>query len=218
MKREDAGAYLDSLADTGQAKLEIRGKINFLFLAMVIAAFFLPAVVGELVMVAAAGLSIYFTPAVLREENAFTYHPIKEVANLFAGIFVTMVPAMKVLEVRGSRLGIDAAWKFFWAAGGLSSFLDNAPTYLVFMTAAKSVQAQNIIKNLVVEVPEAFLKAVSVGAVFMGANTYIGNGPNFMAKAICEENGVKMPSFFGYMMWSIAVLIPVFVVTTFIFF
>lgn len=221
-KKEDPESYLNPLADGadgGQGRLEIKGKINFLFLAMVIGSFFVPAVLRELVMVAALGLSIYFTPSALREENAFTYHPIKEVAILFAGIFVTMVPAMKVLEVSGSRLGIDVAWKFFWAAGGLSSFLDNAPTYLVFMTAAKSVaQAQNIVKDLVVGVPAPFLKAVSVGAVFMGANTYIGNGPNFMVKAICEENGVRMPSFFGYMMWAIAILIPVFVLTTFIFF
>lgn len=218
-KKEDPEAHLNTCADVGHGKLEIRGKINFLFLGMVIGSFFLPAVTRELVMVAAAGLSVRFTPIVLREENSFTYHPIKEVAILFAGIFVTMAPAMKVLEVSGSRLGIDVPWKFFWAAGGLSSFLDNAPTYLVFMTAAKSVaQAHNIIGNLVAGVPEAFLKAVSVGAVFMGANTYIGNGPNFMVKAICEENGVKMPSFFGYMMWAIAILIPVFLVTTFVFF
>ena len=218
-KKEDPEAYLSAITDTGGGKLEIRGRINFLFLAMVIGSFFVPAVIRELVMIAATGLSIYFTPVALREENAFTYHPIKEVAILFAGIFVTMVPAMKILEVSGSRLGIDVPWKFFWAAGGLSSFLDNAPTYLVFMTAAKSVaQAQNIVQNLVVGVPEAFLKAISVGAVFMGANTYIGNGPNFMVKAICEENDIKMPSFFGYMAWAIAILIPVFIVTTFIFF
>jgi Na+/H+ antiporter NhaD/arsenite permease-like protein len=219
VKKEGQEAYLDALADAGQGKLEIRGKLNFIFLGMVIASFFIPAVFRELVMLAAAGLSIYFTPVTLREENAFTYHPIKEVAILFAGIFVTMVPVMKILEVSGSSLGIDVPWKFFWAAGSLSSFLDNAPTYLVFMAAAKSVaQAQNIVQNLVVGVPETFLKAISVGAVFMGANTYIGNGPNFMVKAICEENGVKMPSFFGYMMWSIAFLVPVFVFTTFIFF
>lgn len=218
-KKEDPEAYLNALGDLGEGKLQIRGKINFLFLGMVIGAFFVPAVIRELVMVAAAGLSIYFTPVALREENAFTYHPIKEVAILFAGIFVTMVPAMKILEVSGSSLGIDVPWKFFWATGILSSFLDNAPTYLVFLTAAKSVaQAQHIVQNLVVGVPQTFLKAVSVGAVFMGANTYIGNGPNFMVKAICEENGVQMPSFFGYMAWAIAILIPVFIVTTFVFF
>jgi Na+/H+ antiporter NhaD/arsenite permease-like protein len=219
VKKEGQEAYLNALADAGQGKFEIRGKTNFIFLGMVIGSFFIPAIFRELVMLAAAGLSIYFTPATLREENAFTYHPIKEVAILFAGIFVTMVPVMKILEVSGNSLGIDVPWKFFWAAGGLSSFLDNAPTYLVFMAAAKSVaQAQNIVQNLVVGVPETFLKAISAGAVFMGANTYIGNGPNFMVKAICEENGVKMPSFFGYMMWAIAVLIPVFILTTFIFF
>ncbi|NLW36071.1 sodium:proton antiporter [Syntrophorhabdus aromaticivorans] len=219
VRKEGKEAYLNALADSGQGKFEIRGKINFIFLGMVIVAFFVPPIIREVVMVVAAGFSVYFTPVPLREENAFTYHPIKEVAILFAGIFVTMVPAMKILEVSGSELGIDVPWKFFWATGILSSFLDNAPTYLVFMTAAKSVaQVQNIAQNLIVGVPETFLKAISVGAVFMGANTYIGNGPNFMVKAICEENGVSMPSFFGYMMWAIAILIPVFIVTTFIFF
>ncbi|OPY75020.1 MAG: hypothetical protein A4E64_02055 [Syntrophorhabdus sp. PtaU1.Bin058] len=219
VKREGQEEYLNALVDFEKDRFEIRGKINFIFLGMVVASFFIPPVIRELVMLAAAGLSVYFTPLPLREENTFTYHPIKEVAILFAGIFITMVPVMKMLELSGSKLGINVPWKFFWATGGLSSFLDNAPTYLVFMTTAKSVaQAQSIVQNLIIGVPQIFLKAISVGAVFMGANTYIGNGPNFMVKAICEENGVSMPSFFGYMMWAIVVLIPVFILTTFIFF
>jgi Na+/H+ antiporter NhaD/arsenite permease-like protein len=219
MKKEKPEAFILSLNDDEKMKIEIRGKINFIFLGMVIAAFFAPEIIRELIMIAAAGLSIYFTPSALREENAFTYHPIKEVAILFAGIFVTMIPAMKILEISGSQLGINSPAKFFWATGALSSFLDNAPTYLVFMTAAKSVaQAQGIVDGLVVGVPQLFLQAISVGAVFMGANTYIGNGPNFMVKAICEENEIKMPSFFGYMFWSCIILIPVFILITFIFF
>lgn len=200
-------------------RLEIRGKINFLFLGAVLGAFFLPPVVREIVMVGAAIASIYFTPVVLREANAFTYHPIIEVAVLFAGIFLTMIPAIKILEMNGGELGVNTPWKFFWVTGALSSFLDNAPTYLVFMSTAKSIAVmEHITTGLIAGVPEAFLKAISVGAVFMGANTYVGNGPNFMVKAICEENGVSMPSFFGYMLWSIGLLIPLFIIITLVFF
>ncbi|HON85553.1 MAG TPA: sodium:proton antiporter [Syntrophorhabdaceae bacterium] len=203
----------------GAKKLEIRGKINFLFLGAVLFAFFLPAILREIVMIAAAVLSVYFTPVVLREENGFTYHPIIEVAVLFIGIFVTMIPALKILEVNGDRLGVDTPWKFFWATGVLSSFLDNAPTYLVFMSTAKSLAVlKNITAGLVAGVPEVFLKAISAGAVFMGANTYVGNGPNFMVKAICEENDITMPSFFRYMLWSVAILVPIFIIITFLFF
>ena len=200
-------------------RLEIRGKLNFLFLGAVLGAFFLPPVIREIVMAGAAILSIYFTPVVLREENTFTYHPIVEVAILFVGIFVTMIPAIKILEMNGGQLGVDTPWKFFWMTGTLSSFLDNAPTYLVFMSTAKSIAVmQHITSGLVAGVPDAFLRAISVGAVFMGANTYVGNGPNFMVKAICEENGVTMPSFFGYIVWSLLFLIPLFLVITFVFF
>jgi Na+/H+ antiporter NhaD/arsenite permease-like protein len=141
------------------------------------------------------------------------------VALLFAGIFISMVPPMKLLEVSWNELGVNVPWNFFWVTGGLSSFLDNAPTYLVFLSTAKSVAvAQGITENLIVGVPQFFLKAISVGAVFMGANTYVGNGPNFMVKAICEENGIEMPSFFGYMAWSVGILVPLFLLVTFIFF
>lgn len=219
LKKEDRENFLKSLDNISGKKLEVRGKINFIFLLMVIGSFFIPPIFREIVMIAAAGLSIYFTPVVLREENVFTYHPIIEVAILFAGIFVTMVPVMKLLEINGSKLGVTEPWQFFWATGILSSFLDNAPTYLVFMATAQSVAiAKGITTNLIVGTPEIYLRAVSVGAVFMGANTYIGNGPNFMVKAICEENDIKMPSFFGYMAWSMAILIPTFVFITIIFF
>jgi Na+/H+ antiporter NhaD/arsenite permease-like protein len=216
--RKDAQKALDGLPEK---KLEIRGKINFLFLLLVIGSFFLPPVpwLREGVMIAAAILSVYFTEKSLREENAFTYHPIKEVAILFAGIFVTMVPVLTMLQVHGSQLGVIQPWQFFWASGSLSSFLDNAPTYLVFMSTAQSVaHSQGILSGLVVGVPETLLKAISAGSVCMGANSYIGNGPNFMVKAICEENDVKMPSFFGYMAWSIGILIPLFIAITFVFF
>ena len=220
MKKETVADMLSAVPTAiERGRIQIRGKINFLFLGAVLGAFFLPPVIREIVMIVASGLSIYMTPVVLREENAFTYHPIIEVAVLFIGIFLTMIPAIRILELNGGQLGVDTAWKFFWMTGILSSFLDNAPTYLVFMSTAKSlVHAQHLSVDLVAGLPEAFLGAISVGAVFMGANTYIGNGPNFMVKAICEANDIAMPSFFRYMLWSSVFLVPVFIVITFVFF
>jgi Na+/H+ antiporter NhaD/arsenite permease-like protein len=130
-----------------------------------------------------------------------------------------MAPVLKLLEINGSRLGVTEPWQFFWASGFLSGFLDNAPAYMVFFTTAQSVAAaKGIVSNLIMGVPEIYLKAISVGTVFMGANSYIGNGPNFMVKAICEENEINMPSFFGYMAWSVGILAPLFILMTFIFF
>jgi Na+/H+ antiporter NhaD/arsenite permease-like protein len=147
---------------------------------------------------------------------------------LFAGIFVAMIPALKILQARGAELGISEPWQFFWASGVLSSFLDNAPTYLTFTSVAQGLYAADpaafgdaptivMGKPAGMPLPEALLVAVSLGSVFMGANTYIGNGPNFMVKAIAEGAGQRMPSFFGYMAWSMAVLVPLFVVVTFLF-
>jgi Na+/H+ antiporter NhaD/arsenite permease-like protein len=219
MNKEDKEAFLKGLDEMPEKKLEIKGMINLVFLLMVIGAFFVPPIIREIVMIAAAGLSVYFTPVVLREENAFTYHPIIEVALLFIGIFITMSPVLKILEANGSKMGIGEPWQFFWASGSLSSFLDNAPTYMVFFSTAQSVaHAKGILTNLIMGVPEIYLRAISVGAVFMGANSYIGNGPNFMVKAICEENEINMPSFFGYMAWSVGILVPIFIIITFIFF
>ncbi len=220
-KKEEwnSSSFLEAVDEMPQKKVEIKGKVNFIFLLMVIGSLFLPQILREITMLTATALSIYFTSVTLREENSFTYHPIIEVAVLFAGIFVTMVPVMKILAVNGSRLGIAQPWHFFWATGILSSFLDNAPTYLIFFSSAQSVaDSLGIVQNLIVDVPEIYLKAISVGAVLMGANTYIGNGPNFMVKAICEENDISMPSFFGYMLFSLVILIPVFILITFIFF
>ena len=219
IKKEGKEAFLKGLDEIPEKKLEIKGMINLVFLLMVIGAFFVPPIIREIVMIAAAGLSVYFTHVALREENAFTYHPIIEVALLFIGIFVTMSPVLKILEVNGSRMGIGEPWQFFWASGSLSSFLDNAPTYMVFFTTAQSVaHAKGIVTNLIMGVPEIYLRAISAGAVFMGANSYIGNGPNFMVKAICEENEINMPSFFGYMAWSVGILVPIFIIITFVFF
>ena len=169
-------------------------------------------------MLALALLSLRFTHPRVRQRNEFNFAPIIEVAVLFAGIFVTMVPALLILETRGAELGVQKPWQFFWAAGGLSSFLDNAPTYLTFLSLAQGLTAAGGLAKEVAGIPVELLKAISLGAVFMGANTYIGNGPNFMVKVICEHQKVRMPSFFGYMAWSGAVLIPMFVLVTLVFF
>src|SRR5262249_48655605 len=153
------------------------------------------------------------TDKALRAANHFSFGPILEVAAVFAGIFATMLPALDVLRARGGELGLREPWQYFWASGVLSSFLDNAPTYLTFLALA---QPQGL-RPEVAGVPEDILTAISLGAVFMGANTYIGNGPNFMVRSIAEARGVRMPSFGGYMLLSGAVLLPVFGLVTFLF-
>ena len=167
-----------------------------------------------------AALSLATTPRRLREENRFGFGPIAEVAVLFAGIFATMIPALEILRARGAEFGITEPWQFFWLSGGLSSFLDNAPTYLTFTSLAQSLGpgASPAVHLEGGPVAEALLEAVACGSVFMGANSYIGNGPNFMVKAIAEEQGVRMPTFFGYMAWSCGILVPLFVVVTLVFF
>jgi Na+/H+ antiporter NhaD/arsenite permease-like protein len=195
--------------------LRIAGALNGLWLAGVVAAVaFLHAPVRELVILALAGVSLWRTPRAIRQANQFTAHPMVEVAVLFLGIFLTMIPALELLHVRGGELGVREPWQFFWATGVLSSFLDNAPTYLTFLALAQSLE----LPAEVVGMPHVILAAISVGAVAMGANTYIGNAPNFMVKAIAESAGVRMPSFFGYMAYSGAVLLPLFVIVTILFF
>jgi Na+/H+ antiporter NhaD/arsenite permease-like protein len=172
----------------------------------------------ELIMIAMGIISMYVTPKAYRTENRFNFDAIIEVAVLFAGIFITMIPALSLLEIHGAELGLSQPWHFMWATGILSSFLDNAPTYLVFASAATSVAQVPDIASLVSSaVGEPLLKAVSIGAVFMGANTYIGNAPNFMVKVIADtarEQRVRMPSFFGYMLYSIVILMPVYIIVT----
>ena len=182
----------------------------------------LVADVADSVAVAVAAFAT--TPARLRAANRFAFGPIIEVAVLFAGIFVTMAPALLLLNQNAASLPVREPWQFFWAAGALSSFLDNAPTYLTFAAAASgldgiALEGRYLAEYLALGARAAeTLAAISCGAVFMGAMSYIGNGPNFMVKAIAEENGVQMPSFFGYMGYSIAILIPIFVAVTFLFF
>jgi Na+/H+ antiporter NhaD/arsenite permease-like protein len=195
--------------------LRVAGKDNLTLLLGVLAAVaFLQAPWREAVIVGLAVLSYLRTDPELHKANRFTFHPILEVAALFAGIFATMLPALDILRARGGELGVREPWQFFWATGALSSFLDNAPTYLTFLALAKGLG----LAPEVVGVPHAILVAISLGAVFMGANTYIGNGPNFMVRSIAEERGVKMPSFGGYMLYSGAVLLPIFVIVTLVFF
>jgi Na+/H+ antiporter NhaD/arsenite permease-like protein len=195
--------------------LRVDGKENLVLLGgIVAAAAFLEAPLRESAMIALAGVSLLRTPQALRRANHFSYHPILEVAVVFVGIFATMIPALDLLRARGGELGVHEPWQFFWATGGLSAFLDNAPTYLTFLALG---QGQGLAAE-VVGVPHRILTAISLGAVFMGANTYIGNGPNFMVRSIAEARGVRMPSFGGYMLYSGSVLLPVFLVVTWVFF
>jgi Na+/H+ antiporter NhaD/arsenite permease-like protein len=217
----DRRAYAtESRQDLMRDRLEVRplrmaGKENVgLLLCVVAAVSLLHAPYREVAMLAAAAASYAFTQRELRHANRFTFGPILEVGALFAGIFVTMLPALDLLRARGAALGVHEPWHFFWSAGALSSFLDNAPTYLTFLALA---QGQGMPAQ-VVGVSHDVLAAISLGAVFMGANSYIGNGPNFMVRSIAEERGVAMPSFGGYMIYSSAVLLPLFVVVTLLFF
>jgi Na+/H+ antiporter NhaD/arsenite permease-like protein len=175
----------------------------------------------ELVMLGLAGASLAMTPAGIREANRFNYHAIVEVAALFVGIFITMQVPLAVLKANGASLGLESPGQFFWLTGLLSSFLDNAPTYLVFFQTAESLTTEpgdGILTLMGGEfIRQDLLVGISLGAVFMGANTYIGNGPNFMVKSIAEQGGVRMPSFFGYMLYSLLVLVPCFVLVHLLF-
>ena len=177
-----------------------------------------PTLIEIAMILAAAFLSFKTTKKDVRTKNNFTWGAIEEVAVLFIGIFITMIPALLFLKAHGADLGLTEPWQMFWATGALSSFLDNTPTYLVFMTTAGALGAAEGVVTTVGTIAVPMLIAISCGAVFMGANTYIGNAPNFMVKSIADENGVKMPSFFGYMAWSVGILIPVFLIDTLLFF
>jgi len=209
-----AAEATESGASMPRVPLSIEGKINLPLLMVVIGAVFLPTPWREFAMAAAAGVSVWKTPAKVRKENEFTWYPIEEVAVLFAGIFATMIPALLILKARGAELGVATPAHFFWVTGTLSSFLDNAPTYLTFFSLAQGLGGTQTVAG----VSAPLLQAIGAGAVFMGANSYIGNAPNFMVKAIAEEAGVRMPSFFGYMAWSCGILLPVFFLLTIIFF
>ena len=192
----------------------LNGKRNLICFAVITCAVFLPASYRGEVLLATTLVSLWITPKRCRKENDFNYSPILEVAVVFLGIFITMVPALQLLKMRGGELGVTQAWQFFWSTGIFSSFLDNAPTYLTFATLGGSLGLGGPFLNM----PEHFLLAISAGAVFFGACTYIGNAPNFMVRSIAEHMEWKMPSFFGYMLWSVGILFPIFLVLTLIFF
>lgn len=168
-------------------------------------------------MLAMSLLSLLLTPRSLRAANEFTWGAMIEVAVLFFGIFVTMVPALQYLSRHSAEFAVSEAWQYFWLTGILSSLLDNAPTYLTFATIASGGQDLGAF-SMVNGQPNILLQAISVGAVFMGANTYIGNGPNFMVKAIADASGYPTPSFFGYMLYAIFILFPIFGLVTWLFF
>ncbi|MFQ5734832.1 MAG: sodium:proton antiporter [Planctomycetaceae bacterium] len=225
-RREDRAA-VESRPENAE-RFAILGGVNFLWLAGVIGCVALldpskafpgthwhaPPYFREVCMLMLAALSLLSTSADIRRKNAFTYDAIIEVAALFVGIFICMQAPVQMLTTYGASLGFDTPTKFYWGTGILSSFLDNAPTYVVFFETAKSMEAGGA---AIAGVSTLFLTAISLGAVFMGAMTYIGNGPNFMVKAIAESNNIKMPSFFGYMLYSMAVLLPLSVVLNLVF-
>ena len=213
----------------------LKGTHNFLFLfGVVLAVAFLNAnyihsihdnhyiaFVREAAIVLMSVLSLVTTKKLLRyTENKFTWGPIVEVAFLFLGIFITMTPALIYLNENAASFGFSEPWHFYYATGGLSSFLDNAPTAVSFHSLALSPEMIKMFpgETLVAGIPEVLLTAISLGAVFFGAMTYIGNGPNFMIKAIAEENKITMPSFFGYMFkFSLIILLPVYILTQLLF-
>ena len=215
--------------ETERRPLRLRGLVNLALLAGVVFAVALldpskpiPGTdwhafpfMRELVMLGLAGLSLLLTPRGIREANRFNYHAIAEVAALFVGIFITMQVPLAVLKANGADLGLETPGQFYWLTGILSSFLDNAPTYLVFFQTAESLTTTDGEGVLTLAggefIRQDLLVGISLGAVFMGANTYIGNGPNFMVKSIAEQEGVRMPSFFGYMVYSGLVLVPCFI-------
>jgi len=184
----------------------------------------LPGLLRDLGLVLVTLLSLKLTPALVHESNQFSWGPMQEVAKLFAGIFLTIIPVIAMLKagangpfgaVVSAVTNADGSpnnMMYFWVTGALSSFLDNAPTYLVFFNTAGG-DAQ-----MLMTAGASTLAAISAGAVFMGANSYIGNAPNLMVKAIAEDRGIKMPSFFGYLLWSGAILLPLFIIMTLIWF
>lgn len=219
--------------------LVLKGGINFVYLLGVIlsVAFinegFIPQMgeenaplwlkyLREIVLLSLTFFSLYTTPKAVRYDmNKYSWGPIVEVAVLFLGIFTTMTPALAFLREHAPELGLAHTWQFYYATGALSSFLDNTPTAVAFHSVATGLNLEQMAafgSSMVAGIPEVLLKAISLGAVMFGAMTYIGNGPNFMVKAIAEENGIKMPSFFGYMIkFSLIILLPVYILAQLIF-
>lgn len=224
--------------ETTKDRIELEGTHNFLWLAAIIGLVLVQkadwvkalgpepvtATVIAALMIGVAALAHRFANQDALNENEFTFTPIKEVGFLFVGIFATMVPALDLLEHHAGDLGITTVRQFYWGSGVLSSVLDNAPTYLNFLTAAFGLHhlsletPADVVKMLGDPHLAQYIVAVSLGAVFFGACTYIGNGPNFMVKSIAESAGVKCPSFFGYVVkYSVPILIPLFALVSWLF-
>jgi Na+/H+ antiporter NhaD/arsenite permease-like protein len=212
-------------AETQREIWKIEGRRNVGFLALILAAVFIkqPPGFSETLMVAAAVGSWFATPKRVHDANGFNFHPIREVAWLFVGIFATMVPALDYLEIHARELGLNSEMKFFWLTGLLSGALDNAPTYLTFLAAAMGLHDLSLnnpehVRQLVATHDHELI-AISLGAVFFGAMTYIGNGPNFMVKSISQQAGVKTPGFFAYLLkYAVPILIPLMVLISLLFF
>jgi Na+/H+ antiporter NhaD/arsenite permease-like protein len=228
-KKEPVKAIIKDKTDIHP--LQLFGKINFLWLAGVIIAVaflneqYLPVIksnhyykfIREGIIILLAFLSLEFTKKEIRNSNNFTWAPIQEVAYLFFGIFITMVPCILYLEQNAESFGIKSPLQFYYYTGLLSSFLDNTPTAVTFHSLALGLEFNS--PKMIAGIPEELLKAICLGAVFLGSITYIGNGPNFMVKSIAEENWIKMPHFFSYMIkFSLIILLPIFVIVQFIIF
>lgn len=216
-----------------RSTLSIKGGINIIYLLGIILSVlllnssYIPAMgkenapiylkyLREITLVFISILSLLTTRKKIRQENHFSWAPISEVAYIFVGIFITMTPALLFLSSNAQKLGISKPWQFFYSAGILSAFLDNSPTAVAFHTIAQNLS--NDSGTIVAGVEDIILKAIAMGAVFFGAMTYIGNGPNFMVKAIAEQEGVKMPSFLGYIIkFSLKILLPIYIITQIIF-
>jgi Na+/H+ antiporter NhaD/arsenite permease-like protein len=227
--------------------LKIEGSHNFIFLAGIIGGVLfsgmvkldevnifgihqsLENIIRDAIVIVMGFSSLISTKKEIRQDNEFTWAPISEVAYLFAGIFITIIPALAILKAGENGTlaflikSVNTPAHYFWASGVLSSFLDNAPTYLTFLNSAIGkfypglTESQAVAQLIVERIPHVM--AISAGTVFMGANSYIGNAPNFMVKSIAEEAGVKMPSFFGYMFkYSIPILLVLFIILTFVFY
>ncbi|NRR92434.1 sodium:proton antiporter [Winogradskyella undariae] len=223
------------LADERQIKpIRITGAINFIFLLGVVfsvalinhdvipamaeedASYFLKHL-REIVLIVLTVMAYFTTSQKIRESNKFSWGPIAEVAVVFIGIFITMTPTLIYLSQHAPDLGLTDPWQYYYATGFLSAFLDNTPTAVAFHSVASSIPYADSIP-LVANVAENILKAIATSAVFFGALTYIGNGPNFMVKSIAEDHGINMPSFFGYMFkFSLIILLPIYILTQLIF-
>lgn len=235
LRMESAGLNTNQITDD---VFHFFGKRNFLFLGILliivllqspsigeplgislgaylpIKNFTLPIIPAALAQVIVAALAFATTPSLIRRTNEFSWLPLREVAILFIAIFITMIPALEVLRQQSSKFTLEHAWQYFWLTGSLSSVLDNAPTFLAFTTLAsgnESIASLSFSKPII-------LSAICCGAVFMGANTYIGNGPNFLIKAMAEKNQIKMPSFFMYAFFAFILFLPLYLILSFLFF